>query len=429
MPLKFLFLPVCLVFSVNIPAAQLAPEHQWSAAELSLLKTLWIKNLNQQVDNSNHVVNNSVAVDLGHRIFFDKRFSSNGNIACASCHHPDKYFTDGRKTAKGLSVLTRNAPTVVGSSHHTWFFLDGRSDSLWSQALGPLENEKEHGGNRSQYAHLVFNDPVLRNLYEKIFGSVPDISDLKRFPVQAGPVKNKAASNAWKAMNKKDKQIISKIFVNIGKAIAAYETKLQPAASRFDNYIKALLNNDTAEMQKQLSSDEVKGLRIFVSKAKCIVCHSGPMLTDKSFHNISIPPRKGDTGKNLKHDWGRYTGARQVLNSPFNCRSQYNDNKNRQCDELEYIVMDRHETQGAFKTPSLRNVSKTAPYMHAGQLETLREVIEHYDNPPPVIFRKSELFLNFNLNTDEVLQLEAFLKTLDSPVNAPARLLDPPGQN
>ena len=432
--MKFLRAPILILFvySSNLMATELPVEHRWSSFEAATLKSLWIGNLilKPKTDKTNRVANNPLAVELGHKLFFDTRFSRNGKISCASCHKPEKYFTDGLDTAKGIKMLARNAPTIVGSSQHTWFFHDGRADNLWSQALGPLENALEHGGNRNQFAHIIYNDAAHRKTYELIFGKMPNISNKKRFPKNAGPVKDKRSRQAWSQMTKADKKTITDIFVNIGKVIAAYESQLQPAASRFDNYVKALMQKNLQEMEKQLSINEVKGLRIFVSKAQCTVCHSGPMFTDKGFHNISIPPRKSQTGKNLKHDWGRYKGAQQVLKSPFNCRSEYNDalkSKNeKDCDELEYMVMDSHETQGAMKTPSLRNVAKTAPYMHGGQFKTLVEVIKHYDNPPPVTFRKSELFLNFDLDEKEVAQLEAFLKSLNSPINAAPKWLVAP---
>jgi len=422
-----LLLIVTVVFTGYMQSAvaiDFPVEHSWTESEKALLKTLWIEKLKEQKDITNRVDNNPVAISMGHNIFFDKRFSSNKKVACASCHHPDKYFTDGLDTAQGIKKVNRNAPTIVGSSQHSWFFLDGRSDSLWSQALGPLENELEHDTNRTQVAHIIYNDPYLRESYEKLFGKMPVISNKKHFPEHAGPVKNIKANQAWKSMHKKDKQVITNIFVNVGKVIAAYEARLQPGTSRFDYYVKALLENNIVEMQKQLSTKEANGLRIFAVKAKCTVCHSGPMFTDKGFHNISVPKRDG-----YKHDWGRYNGSREVLKNPFNCRSQYNDSKDKSCDELEYIVMERHETQGAMKTPSLRNVAKTAPYMHAGQFKSLKEVIEHYDNPPPVTFRQSELFLDFNLNDKEVDALVAFLKTLNSPIKAKPDLLRPPVLN
>jgi len=405
-----------------------ATEVKWKSSQLDMLKSLWIGYQKKEVDLSNRIVSNPIAIKMGHRIFFDPRFSTNGKISCSSCHQPQHFFSDGLDTGQGLKKLTRNSPSIVGVSHNTWFFHDGRNDSLWSQALGPLENEKEHGGNRNQYAHIIYSDPILHKSYKLLFGTMPDISDLKRFPKHAGPVANKSAVQVWLKMRKEDQKIITSIFVNIGKVIAAYETQLQPGASRFDNYVKALLEKNTKDMQKQLSDTELKGLQLFLGKGNCTMCHSGSMFTDKGFHNISVQPRIPG-----KFDWGRYTGAQQVVKSPFNCRSEYNDTPSdkgiKQCDELEYIVMDRHETFGAMKTPSLRNVSKTAPYMHAGQYKTLKDVLKHYNDPPPLTNRQSELFPDINLNEEELDQLEAFLLALDSPITADKALLVKPGTN
>lgn len=408
--------------AVPAASADTAPDlHQWSAEERFHLQRLWIEGLDSQPDRSNRVVEDPAAIGLGHRLFFDRRLSADGSIACASCHKPESYFTDGLDVAEGLSQTDRNTPTVVGASHSLWFFHDGRSDSLWSQALGPLENEREHGGNRARCAHLVFEDPKLRAGYEAAFGPMPDITDRKRFPPSAGPVADKSAAKAWQAMAKADRELITAIFVNIGKALAAYQTRLQPAPSRFDNYVASLSKGDQVSAGEQLSEEELKGLRIFLNKGNCILCHSGPLFTDKGFHNISVPAREGKA-----YDWGRYTGGQQVVKSPFNCRGEFNDAENKACQELEYIVLEKNETLGSMKTPSLRNVAKTAPYMHAGQYKTLREVIEHYNDPPPLKYRISDLFLDVDLNEQEMIQLEAFLKSLNSDIAADPAYLGPP---
>lgn len=408
-----------MLFSSSICASDDA--HQWSDQDISLLQGLGLENLKPADNQSNRVTNNPEAITLGHKLFFDQRFSLNGEIACASCHQPDKYFTDALDTAQGLSKTSRNTPTIVGSSQASWLFHDGRADSLWSQALGPLENSLEHGGSRGQYAQVLYNDQDLRNSYEILFGKMPDISDNKRFPLHAGPVKDPQAQSAWNSMSNPDKETITYIFVNIGKAIATYESQLLPAPSRFDQYVKALNNEENNKLQEIFSQQEAKGLRIFIRKGNCILCHNGPMLTDSGFHNIATPARKGHS-----FDWGRYNGAKQLVSSPFNCRSKYNDDKDRQCNELEYMVLDKHETLGSIKTPSLRNVTKTAPYMHAGQYQSLREVLKHYNDPPPLSYRKNDLFLDIDLNEQELKQLEAFLHTLESPVAANSSLLTSP---
>lgn len=422
MSVAFAGLMHAIFCSVAIGAAtEIYPEYQWDDQQRTQLNSLWIGNLRPENDESNRVASHPEAIKLGHRIFFDKRFSADGSIACASCHKPERYFSDGLDTAKGLAKTSRNTPTIVGASHNVWFFHDGRSDSLWSQALGPLENEQEHGGTRAQYAHIVFNDLALQDSYELLFGKMPDISDKKRFPRVAGPVADKAASKAWQGMDKADRKLVTGIFINIGKALAAYENQLQPAPSRFDKYVESLLHDDMAGAREHLTDDEVKGLKIFLTKGNCIICHSGPMFTDSGFHNISIPAREGK-----QFDWGRYIGGQEVMKSPFNCRSEYSDAENKACEELEYIVLEKSETLGSMKTPSLRNVAKTAPYMHAGQYRTLREVVEHYNDPPALKFRLSDLFLDVDLDVQEMRQLEAFLKSLSSEIAADSALLAAP---
>ena len=408
------------VFKVDLRPSSVQASHEWDEVELAVLRSMWIESLEVMADPSNRVSESDDAAKLGQQFFFDKRFSANGQVACATCHKPENYFSDGLPTSQGVGLAKRNAPSIVGARFHTWFFHDGRADSLWSQALGPMEDQREHGGSRTQYAHIVFNDADYRERYEKLFGQMPDMSDKARFPATAGPVKNKRLLDAWNAMLEVDRAAVTQVYVNIGKAIAAYEAKLIPASSRFDNYIKAALENNKAKMSELLRPDELAGLKLFLGKGNCTICHNGPMLSDLGFHNIATPPR------NLKqYDWGRYKAVSRIKKSEFNCRSQYNDANEKQCAELDYLILHKEETAAAFKTPSLRNVSKTAPYMHAGQYQTLSEVMKHYAEPPSTKVGMSDL-LPVDLNAAELVQLEAFLKTLDGPINAAPELLVPP---
>ena len=168
-----------------IPVGQkkAADSPAWSEAEIATLRSLWIGSLpSLPPDPSNAVADDPAAAALGQRMFFDPRFSANGEIACVTCHLPEKAFTDGLGRAQGMGETRRGAPTLIGAAYNAWFFWDGRSDSQWSQALGPLENELEHGGSRNQYAHVLYADPVYREQYESIFGALPDLSDRSRFP-------------------------------------------------------------------------------------------------------------------------------------------------------------------------------------------------------------------------------------------------------
>jgi len=397
-------------------------DDDWDAADLRVLRRLSIASLPESPHvNSNAVAKNPVAMELGQRIFFDKRFSANGQVACASCHKPELYFTDGLKTSQGVGTVARNAPTIVGASYHVWFFHDGRADSLWSQALGPLEHPLEHGGTRSQYAHLIYADKTLRQLYEKLFGPMPNLSDSNRFPANAAPIRsNRAATNNWNKMKPADRKAITQVFVNMGKAIEAYERKLIPGPSKFDRYVEAAVKKDKAKMKNLFSDKELAGLQTFMGKGNCMICHNGPMFTDFGFHNTATPPRDV-----RKYDFGRSKGIHKLKKSPFNCLGEYNDAKEKQCDELKYLVIHKEEIYAAFKTPSLRNVSKTAPYMHAGQYKTLPDVLKHYAEPPPTKVGMSDL-LPVKLDDKDLLQLEAFLHTLDSEIEADPRWLKAP---
>ena len=207
---------------------------------------------------------------------------------------------------------------------------------------------------------------------------------------------------------------VTRVFVNIGKAIAAYERRIGFGASRFDKYVAGITSGQSD--QGNLTDDEIAGLRLFIGKANCTQCHSGPLLTSNEFHNTGVPPRP-----QLAVDHGRLTGATAVLTDEFNCRSQWSDARTR-CSELEFMVTGDHTLDRAYKVPSLRNVAERAPYMDAGQFATLAEVLDHYNRAPAAATGHSEL-RPLRLKPAELRQLEAFLRTLSGLVvsdSAPA---------
>jgi len=393
----------------------------WSDSEVATLRSLWIGSLPPlPPDPSNRVADDPKAVTLGHRLFFDTRFSANGKIACASCHQPERAFTDGMGRAHGISTTRRGAPTLIGAAYNAWFFWDGRSDSQWSQALGPLENELEHGGTRTRYAHILFDDPAYRDLYEDVFGPMPDLSDTDRFPENAGPVTDETAAGAWEAMSVADREAVTRVFTNMGKAIAAYERRLLPGHSAYDLYVEALLAGDEQAMQEALSADAVAGLRVFIGKGMCINCHNGPLFTNHSFHNTGIPVAAG-----FGIDEGRWRGVLEVRQSEFNCLGKYSDASDDDCVELRFAQTSRDETVGAFKVPTLRNVAETAPYTHSGEYPTLARVIQHYNRFPTAPIGYTEL-LPIQLSEKEERQLEAFLRSLSAAPAIDLKYLHPP---
>lgn len=379
----------------------------WTAEQIEELGSLSLAGLGARpADATNRVADNAEAAALGHRFFFDTRFSSNGLVACATCHEPALGFQDGKPLAKGVGETRRRAMPIAGTAHTPFLFWDARKDSQWAQALGPLESAVEHGGNRAQYAHVVAEH--YRAEYERVFGALPDLA---RVPREAGPVENANAREAWAHLDDAQRDAVTGVFVNIGKAIAAYERMIEPRRSRFDEYADALQATGRAP-SNVLSGEEVAGLRLFTGKANCTRCHNGPLLTNNDFHNTGVPARAGSSP-----DVGRLAGAASVLRDEFNCRSRWSDAGTTECAELEFLVTDADSLARAFKVPSLRNVAARAPYMHAGQMKTLAEVLDHYNRAPAAAAGESELE-PLGLSAAELRELEAFLGALTSePVN------------
>ncbi len=216
-----------------------------------------------------------------------------------------------------------------------------------------------------------------------------------------------------------DRNTVSAIFANIGKAIAAYERRLIPGPSRFDRYATALLDADAAAGEI-FSDQEAAGLRLFIGRAQCVRCHNGPLFSNFTFHNTGIPPWPG-----TQPDPGRIVGVRQAKDDPFNCLGDFSDAGSRDCGELRFAKSTGPELAGAMKTPTLRSVSRTGPYMHAGQYATLSQVLDHYNRAPPARLGTSELE-PLGLSPADLAALESFLLTLDSPPALERAALTPP---
>jgi cytochrome c peroxidase len=269
---------------------------------------------------------------------------------------------------------------IVGAGHSPWLFWDGRKDSLWAQALGPLEDAVEHGTDRTRVAHLVATNH--RRDYVEVFGSLPPLDGL---PCHAGPNGSAAEQAAWAAIDTRRREDVSRVFANIGKAIAAYEKSLQHAPSPLDGYIDAVLRGDRAG-GGLLRADEARGLRLFIGKAQCVSCHNGPLFSDQQFHNTGVPPRDA-----ARPDRGRAAATAKVRSDEFNCLGPFSDARPEQCQELRFMVSDDPPLEGAFKTPGLRGVAGRPPYMHAGQFSTLEQVVRHYVAAPHAAVGHSEL--------------------------------------
>lgn len=366
---------------------------------------------------SNRYADDEGAARLGRALFFDQRLSANGKVACASCHHPERYFTDGLALSSGIGETRRSAPSIVVAAFGPWQYWDGRKDSLWSQALAPFEHPDEHGSSRLEIAQMIASHH--REAYEAVFGSKTDWKALSQYKAPATPLGDDKAKKNWASIPEKGRAAVNRIFSNAGKAIMAYERRLVLAPSRFDRFLEALAKPGVGAgaLKALMTEDEVRGMRIFMGKANCASCHNGPLFTNYEFHNVGAPERDQSAV-----DLGRHGAIALLLADEFTCLSEWSDAGPSDCEEMRFLKRNGPELVGAFKTPSLRNVAETAPYMQSGQLATLRDVVEHYNKPKVPFFDPAQHpnrphfdILPLALSEAEKNQLVAFLETLTSP--------------
>lgn len=387
-------------------------------------------------DTTNRVADDAAAAALGQRLFFERRFSgklatgddggngglgpvgSEGRIACVSCHGAMAMDDDRSRPSNvslGADYLTRNAPALVNSSYYQWTNWAGRFSAQWELPIAVVENPRNMNGTRLGVAHLIFDK--YRADYEAIFGPMEPAlgADPARFPAAGKPKAAGAADGAWELMTAADREVVNVILVNFGKVLEAYVRKLVSGGSRFDSWVAG----DGAV----LTPSEVRGLKLFVGDAHCADCHSGPLLSDNQFHNLGL----AQSGPHVPAmDNGRLPDLTALLASAFNGAGIYSDDRN--TGKLDLPAPDAAITTGQFRTPSLRNVALTAPYMHAGQLATLADVVTYYDeagtHTPAAGTLDAKLPASLHLTVEQKADLVAFLGTLTGAPIAPALLAD-----
>lgn len=352
-------------------------------------------------DPTNRFADDPGAAALGATLFFDTGMSRDGNVACGTCHKIDRQFQDDLPRGKGVGETNRRTMPLAGVARDPFFFWDGRRDSLWSQALTPLENPLEHAGTRTAYAHYIKRRFGER--YERIFRPLPDLSTV---PASAGPFGTPAEQAAWAGMTEVQRDGVDRLYSDIGKAIAAFERSLVHGKTRFDRFADALAQGRQPSAGDDLTSEERQGLRLFIGKANCSTCHTGPRFTDNHFHNTGVPPVAG-----LPEDRGRVAVLAEVQADPFNCLGKFRDGGEEACGELRFMQKSSPELVRAYKTPSLRGVAERPPYMHAGQFASLEQVVGHYATAPKAVEGETEVH-PVALSDREKAALVAFLKTL-----------------
>lgn len=377
-------------------------------------------------DPTNRYADSAAAATFGQRLFFEKSYAhaltisdpalgvvgEKGKVACASCHDPANFYTDTRSkpnaTSLGIAWTPRNAPTLVNTAFYQWGSWGGKDDTLWFQGANGCESAVNFGGNRLEYAHMLYRK--YRSDYDALFpvpldpALDPAAPDAARFPAQGKPKANSSAPDGpWEMMTAGDRDIVNAIMANAGKALAAYERLLVSRNAPLDRY----LAGDYAA----LSSGAKRGLRLFIGKAACIDCHSGPSLTDHDFHNTGVP----QIGPNLpRTDNGRFDDLARTLPNTFNAAGKYSDDPAFGTAKLAGMVL-TDDLKGLFRTSQLRQIDKTGPYMHTGGLATLEDVVRFYNwggGTANFAGRKSSAMVPLLLSLDEESDVVEFLRSL-----------------
>jgi cytochrome c peroxidase len=325
-------------------------------------------------------------IALGDKLFHDKRFSATGQVSCATCHDKAKAFTDSPlKTSEGIRkggralTGTRNAPTVLNAAYFDAQFWDGRSPTLEDQSQHPFVNPVEMGLRDHQpILKIVRSDPEYVKAFQQVFG-------------------------------KKGAQVTMK---EVQQAIAAFERTQVAGDSPFDRYS---YGGDA----KALTDAQKRGFDVYVNKGRCVSCHvveqTQALFTDNRFHNVGVGIN--DIQDDVPALAGEFLKAKATL-----AEVDVKVLGDKRTSELGRFAISRDfEGLGAFKTPTLRNVAVTPPYMHDGSLATLKDVVVHYNNGGvtkegnPVNDFLSGGIRPLNLTDQEVDDLVSFMEALTSP--------------
>ena len=320
-------------------------------------------------------------IQLGDRLFHDTRFSADGKVSCATCHAQDKAFTDNLPVSKGFNDLTgtRNAPTVINSAYMKTLFWDGREPDLEGQSKQPPVNPVEGGlAGHTPLLDVIRKDQDYVSAFKSVFGVGVNAINMD----------------------------------HVAMAIASFERTVVAGDSPFDRYY---YGGD----EKAMSAAQIRGLKLFTGKARCVSCHTieqtQALFTDNRFHNIGV-------------------GFRTIRGKEQQTAEQFLESKREGADvdvtvltqktmsELGRFAVTENITEvGAFKTPTLRNIEKTAPYMHDGSLETLEDVVDFYKNggrdrqTDPLSGFLSGGIRPLDLGKPEKKDLVEFMKALTSP--------------
>jgi cytochrome c peroxidase len=329
-------------------------------------------------DPSNRVSGKREAIRFGQRLFFEPRLSGTGSVLCATCHVPFRGFHDGRPRAFGLEEVDRNTQSLVNVRFSRWFSWDGANDNLWAQSIRPLLDPREMRSSAAHVAAFVRSNDVFSSEYEKAFDRKPPADD-------------------------------EELLIDVGKALAAFQEVLVSGRTPFDDFRDALEREDLSSMKNYPVAAQ-RGLKIFVGKGNCGACHFGPQFTNGEFADTGVAffVAKGQV------DAGRFGGIKKLRSSAHTLLGRFNDDSSRASATGTRDVESQPRNFGEFRVPSLREVARTAPYMHNGSIATLRDVVKFYSrlNEERLHAGGEKTLKPLALSEREIEDLVAFLETL-----------------
>jgi cytochrome c peroxidase len=359
---------VILLFASAAPLLALADGTDPSKVEINLPPGIPAELWSYFIPKDNPLTRDKV--ELGRRLFFDARLSSDGSISCATCHDPERAFADGKPVAEGIGGRkgARNSPTLLNAMFNTTQFWDGRADTLEAQAVLPLTNADEMGDQtHAQVVERLKKIPEYQKSFSDAFGGTVTIE-------------------------------------NVGRAIASFERTLVSGNSPFDRFL--------AGDRRAMSDAAMRGSLLFRGKARCAVCHTinqaYPFFSDQIYRNTGVAAGHNNFDQIASEAMKRVKGDDAAMKLASLGKMEGSSELGR------FMVTGNALDLGAFRTPSLRNVELTAPYFHDGSAATLLDVVKFYvkgGNENPM---KAWELMAVDLTDEEQSDLVEFLKSLTS---------------
>ncbi len=395
-------------------------------------------------DISNKMADDAAAAQLGQRFFYEAGFSGplldtdndgspaslgspgqTGRIACAGCHLPASGFSDTRSFQRQISLGAgwgrRRAPSLLDVGQSKIVMWDGKHDALYNQVFGPLETVVEMNSSRLFMAEQVYQR--YKTDYQAVFGPMPPLGDATQFPqlsAQLTGCQPKIPSDPaptcdatfhgmpgdhaeFDGLSPANQTAVTRVVVNVGKALGAFERLLTCGPSPFDAWMHG---NPSA-----ISRAAQRGAGLFVGKAGCVTCHAGPFMSDEKFHNVGLRPEIVQQAFTDSDDHGAATGIAAALADPLNTHGAYSDGDDGRLPAAVTTAM-----EGAFRTPKLRCVDMRPTFMHTGQISSLAKVITFFNlGGDSSGYPGTNEIKSLGLSDLEQSDLVAFLQSLDGP--------------